>query len=392
MGEASQVNPSFPTPHMEPISAMNTISGLHATGRLKSVKGEVVGLPTRSRPMRSTFWSIAALLAGGFFAPSLAGADNAAVLGFEDIKPWKGLVADPNEAKEGIQCAIWADTKVNSRVRLTDLSLDLSGSDRMSFWLQSPSATGAKIVVVLGADNPETEGDDYYRDTITLDWEGWRQVEIPFARLKQTREPKGFGKITSIIFASSSYGIGEPEVTTTLKLDGISFPAVAPAGAATSLSLDAATAAMLAFENVEPWRGLVPDTEEPHGGTYSGKWMDTPTTDRVRNRNFPKDLSGVASVNMWVHSAVANGAKIGFILHSDDAATPEKDYYAHTFVVDWSGWKELSIPLADMRAVRAPAGFQAIQDVYFVASGYGVGEAKADTVLKFDDMRLIVKK
>ena len=93
------------------------------------------------------------------------------------------------------------------------------------------------------------------------------------------------------------------------------------------------------FEDVSDWSGLDPEVTTVHRGAGAGRWDDHVAQGSIRKTlAAPLDASGASHLQLWLHSAVANGAAIEVVLDSDNPADPEGwDYYSTTLRVDWAG-------------------------------------------------------
>ncbi|MBN1770442.1 MAG: heparinase II/III family protein [Deltaproteobacteria bacterium] len=141
------------------------------------------------------------------------------------------------------------------------------------------------------------------------------------------------------------------------------------------------------FEDVSDWRGLDRETAIVHGGAAAGRWDDHVGTTGV-SKDFapPLDASGEAHLQVWLWSAVANGAQIDLVLDSDNDADPAGwDYYDYRFTVDWTGWRLLRVPLADFRASRVPVGWHELNSIRLSADGWS-HVPLPDTLLILDDL------
>lgn len=145
----------------------------------------------------------------------------------------------------------------------------------------------------------------------------------------------------------------------------------------------------LSFDDLTYWRGLAIDKQEKHEGTQSGAWEDTVAVDRVRYRGKVIDASGAKAVRFWLHSREATGAVIALALFSENPASSEPDYYFANVKIDFSGWREVTIPFTEMKVRREPLGFHRITEILFASSGYGCGDANPRTALRLDDLRFV---
>jgi hypothetical protein len=153
-----------------------------------------------------------------------------------------------------------------------------------------------------------------------------------------------------------------------------------------ALALTPADEALLGFENLANWEGLQPEATLVKEGAQAARWTDTPTNDRIRLRRWSGDLSAFEGMQFWAHSEVATGAKVAFVVLSENPATVGPDYWQALVPIDWTGWKLVEVPFASMRVVREPVGLHAVSEIMFASTGYSTGEPDARTVLVLDGL------
>jgi hypothetical protein len=123
-------------------------------------------------------------------------------------------------------------------------------------------------------------------------------------------------------------------------------------------------------------------------GKSSGLW--TNMTDAV-NLKLPHDWSRYEQwlLTVWCYSVKATNARFIVMLASDTAVTEGPDFYYSLVTVDWTGWKQLRIPLREFKGWDHPGGFGHIEAVAFNTSVDWVGtQREPGTVLYFDDLAL----
>ena len=57
--------------------------------------------------------------------------------------------------------------------------------------------------------------------------------------------------------------------------------------------------------------------------------------------------------------------------------------------MDWQGWRQLIIPFSDFKNPRPTNGWNDLSSFMIALKGYGQENPNEDTVLYFDDLRLI---
>ena len=135
-------------------------------------------------------------------------------------------------------------------------------------------------------------------------------------------------------------------------------------------------------------RGLARDTEVVREGRGSGRWDNHPKNRTADLGPIPADWSQFDSLEVWLHSAAANGARFVLIMRSENPETDGMDYWMQAFTVDWTGWRHVRIGLKSLgHGARKPRGWDQIDTVYFTAHGWSC-EPKPDTVIHIDGVRL----
>jgi hypothetical protein len=101
---------------------------------------------------------------------------------------------------------------------------DWSNAKTITLRLYSPAASGAKALLILRAANDEKTGPkdfpmNYWRTTLTFNWQGWKDVEIPFKSFVATRVEGTPAQIQQLILRNQ-FGPENKETNTW----GIPFP------------------------------------------------------------------------------------------------------------------------------------------------------------------------
>ncbi len=126
-------------------------------------------------------------------------------LSLENLKYWHGLIPDRKYVKEGKYSGLWKDHYHTTKITTSMIPHDWSDYDAISFWLYSKKANKAEIEVVIDSDNPKTELKDRFRQTIFINWKGWKKIKFKFSDFRVDRSPAGWQKIDGIRFAAAGY-------------------------------------------------------------------------------------------------------------------------------------------------------------------------------------------
>lgn len=133
--------------------------------------------------------------------------------------------------------------------------------------------------------------------------------------------------------------------------------------------------------------GLALVREPVKQGERAGRWADHPRFPTVHTTEIPHDWTGARGLCFWARSEFATGEVITLAVQSDGPGTPWLDYYFYEFRVDWTGWRELRLHLADFRPWEQPAGWQKADALYLFTKN-SHRQPNPYTVLVLDDMRL----
>jgi hypothetical protein len=136
------------------------------------------------------------------------------------------------------------------------------------------------------------------------------------------------------------------------------------------------------------WKFGTPDAVVRHDWARSIRWQ--PAKHAYIRQPFapPQDWSEGHAVAYWVHvENPAAGATLACEFPSENPATQGPDYYGCKLPLDWSGWKRVVLPFAEMGQSRAPVGLKQITGVTLRVAG-----ADAKTVLRLGGFELVTGK
>ena len=319
--------------------------------------------------------------------PALAAEEPATVaihpMEANDVVRWSGLKADAKLFKEGAGSGRWESLAENPLIRSVAIPHDWTPFAALQFWLHSARANGQAIKVLLYSNNPATEKTDLFGATITLDWEGWRLVRLPFCVLSAHYTPVGWNQIDAITIAGGGFGL-EVKPDTVVHLDDVRLVRARPG----------MPVAIGDFEtDAECWRleagGPLERVREPtHEGEYALRWEVTPKTGTLYTYQVPTDWRPYTHLELWMHCPRATEQRVKVLVLSNQAHTPETDGYVFTIPTNWEGWQMLSLPLHRFGRAHDPAGPERVTGIRFICEGYGM-QAIEGTVFHLDGVRLV---
>jgi len=292
------------------------------------------------------------------------------------------LVPDNEVVKQGETSGKWEPDVAAKYIFTTRMPHDWTGYDSIAMWVHSERATDAVMAILLDSDDPDTEGKDYYRYLLKIDWEGWYEIRLYEHSFQRAREPVGFSKIDVLRFAFEGWpGMVEYVPGTVLRFDDIRLMPPEPPGDELFI--------FRADSDCGNWGtpgGALSCVREPSrtGGRVS-EWFTLAQTS-IWNAAVPRDWSGYSYLNMWLYCKEAIDAQVMLWVESVNPATDKQDCYRTRIPLDWQGWKLHSFALEDLEIVREPLGWDQIDILKFYSAGYV--ETGPGTTLYLDDMWL----
>lgn len=180
-------------------------------------------------------------------------------------------------------------------------------------WRDRPKDLSPTDKAVRSTVEGGSEGWDYFSQTITVDWKGWKRFELKKSSFGEARKPIGFDRINYIRFSASGWG-HTPDPSLVLHFDDFKLTADDDEGHLISDFEDG--------EDFRRWDGLTSSSSLSKSGDYSGKWADMHINTSVSIRSIPHNWEKYDALRFWIHSNEATGAQIQLILESD---TPNVD-------------------------------------------------------------------
>jgi hypothetical protein len=265
------------------------------------------------------------------------------------------LEGDDKIVKEGELSGRWDPSRGATHIVLVrpDFPRDWAAWGALEMWVHSANPTGAVFAVVVGADDPQTDGPDYYRCLIPVDWEGWRLLHLEPRSFCAGRTPLGWGQIDSLGFAIAGWNDVRYVPGTVLRFDRIVL---------TKPWREADR--RLLFDPDTDWCAWWPlgyATDPAKSGRCACDWRPTPERAQAADCSVPRDWSGMAHFNGWLYAENLARSVLRITVPSGNPASDGPDAYEVSQTIDWSGWRLVSLPLASFRRAGEPLGWQAVQ-------------------------------
>lgn len=143
------------------------------------------------------------------------------------------------------------------------------------------------------------------------------------------------------------------------------------------------------FEDGKAWPGGTITTGIVKSGTRALLFTPDDRTQTLTAATAPGDWTAYDRLSFWCYSEKANNQILTIVANSDDKTNGEDwDYYFNHLVIDWQGWKHITLARGVELAVsRRPLGWNQIQSLSFNTGGWDHWPLK-DTRLVFDDVQL----
>ncbi len=276
-----------------------------------------------------------------------------------------GVELDSAERRQGAASVRWRHHPVTPVLNLPQVPADWSGYHVLRFQLYSGQALPTRIMVIVASENPATEGADYWGYALSLNFTGWRQIDLPIGPTvgAGARSPRGWNHIDGVALTAAGWG-NTPHPRADLRLDAFELVVDPPRPGPLLSDADFFAAMDLARPGLEAVRAAVARRDLPAAKTaLLAYWRERRTPKWwFEWRDRPTDV-------------VTGGGSDGW------------DYYAAGVTVDWTGWRTIRIPLRAFNAARKPLGWHHINYLSFSAT-YGDRQPSPETVLALDSIRL----
>lgn len=142
-------------------------------------------------------------------------------------------------------------------------------------------------------------------------------------------------------------------------------------------------------DEASPWKGAAGiDANPAHEGKGAVRW-EFARSPSLHLRLPGADWSGQSALSFWMHSTAHTGAPVWIIVYSENPETEGADYFSLTAKIDFTGWRRLVIPFAEMGKARRPLGWNRIGGLSLHAAWDPDFQPDPGTVLHIDDVRAV---
>ena len=108
-------------------------------------------------------------------------------------------VAPTVEANKDNKVYVAWSAGINPYAKFTPVQKDWSSYDTFRISIYSPKICTEKMRLMF---EQNSTGPVYYASDLTIDWSGWKTLDLPFKNMLAVRNPEGWGKIETIQLVS----------------------------------------------------------------------------------------------------------------------------------------------------------------------------------------------
>jgi len=132
-----------------------------------------------------------------------------------------GLTLSQDFVKEGEFSGRWANRPYFPTISYAFSPMDWSSFTHLGLWVYSETVIEEEVFILLESENAQTNWRDFYIQSFTVDFCGWRYIEKPLAGFQTIGTPAGWSSVKQISFCTKLGG-KSPNPFVPLYLDGLS--------------------------------------------------------------------------------------------------------------------------------------------------------------------------
>lgn len=310
------------------------------------------------------------------------------LISFQDAQVIEDFGLVPEEV-DGTVAAKWAfadhfESLLYDYFTQKGLRTNWSDYESLCIRLNSAQANGAVISLVITLGDALSDG--YFIAPITLDFTGWKEIEIPLSDFDASRGATAgdWKRVTGILLHAGTWaqGQGAADQSTVVYLDSISLGG--------KKRIDPQLVEFHQDDTIESFL-FEASTEHVLTGEKSAKWSFEKLFESLQysyfaDRGLTTDWSGYSSFNMWVYNESANDSCFTLVLPTTGNLN---QYWLAEINTDWTGWKKISLPLGSFSPRKGVTSWSNITGILFHAGAWSdASGGDASTTLYFDSIWL----
>lgn len=276
-----------------------------------------------------------------------------------------GLVLERENVKQGQGAVRWKEHTRITGFSVPNVPRDWSDFNLLRMWLHNAKSVPARFMIIVPSENPVTEGMDYWSYGVRLDFEGWKEIVLPVGGKTGSRSPRGWDEVDGLRFTATGWG-NSPHPEADVIIDEIRLEYDPPRPGPRMTDEQFFDCLDLSYQGLAQVRKAV----------EAGKIDEAKAAllEHMRSREEPK----------WWFDWRERPNQVKPV----EGGSEGWDYFVTRIKVDWTGWKEVTLPLKSWNAARKPVGWHHINYLGF-SSTYGDRTPSAETLLVFDAVELV---
>ncbi|OGV83579.1 MAG: hypothetical protein A3K19_09775 [Lentisphaerae bacterium RIFOXYB12_FULL_65_16] len=288
---------------------------------------------------------------------------------------WKNAAQERPAADGKSGVVTWEFGKSKS-VEARDIPHDWTPYSALGFTLTSNKNTGGRLYLILYSENPDDkEGMDYYSLALRLDFEGRRELLIPFNEMGAVRKPAGWAKIEGICFHNSWNPADEVDPAQTLVIENLRLVPLPPGSNGKAMGPRLSDKQFfadldLAKPGLEKVKAAV-DTGDLAAARHE-------FAQYLRTRREPR----------WFTEA-EHRPTLGVPPQTERFQKGSGGSFRASFTVDWAGWKQVRLAKTDFKENGKPVGWNWVSGLSL--QWRAKGQPQDNCILYLDDVRLAGK-
>ena len=274
------------------------------------------------------------------------------------------LALERKDVKQGRAAVRWKDHEKISSFSVPNVPPDWSRFNLLRLWIHNGKILPARFMILVSSENPDTDGSDYWGYGVKLDFTGWKEFILPIGTQNGTRSPRGWDQIDELRFTATGWAnTPNPEADVIIDDIRLEYDPPRPGPRMTDQEF---------FDCLDLAR---PELAKVRDAVQSGDLEKAKAAflDHMRTRQKPK----------WWFDWRERPARPQPV----EGGSEGWDYFATNLKVDWTGWKQITLPLKEWHSSRKPIGWHYINHLSFSAT-YGDRKPGAETGLIFDAVEL----
>ncbi len=282
----------------------------------------------------------------------------------DSIEGTQGLALERENVKQGRGAVRWRNHPEVTGFSAPDVPEDWSGFNLLRLWVHNARPLPARFMILVPSENPDTEGMDYWGYGVRLDFEGWKELILPIGGEGGTRSPRGWDQVDGLRFTATGWG-NTPHPEADVMIDDVRLEYDPPRPGPRMTDEQFFASLDLSREDLSPVRQAV---EANDLDAAKAAFLE-----HMRLREKPKWWFD------WRQRPDRTTPVVG--------GSEGWDYFVQSISVDWTGWREFTLPLKAWGTARKPIGWHHINHLGF-SSTYGDRTPSPETVLIFDAVEL----